>query len=287
MDDLIFVRPLGMAEACDCLLANKNARILAGGTDLILAMERKKIRPTHIIDISSITGIDGIFMKNGFLHLGAMASIQSIRDSKQVGGEFPALAEAAGSLGCWQVRNRATLGGNLANAAPSAEMAPPLMALGARLKLLGPDGERILPIEEFFRGPGETALGPGEILEEVMVPRPPAGTKMIYLRHSLRRSMDIALVNAALCFLYEGNAARHVRVALGAVAPTPVRARKAEQALEGKTLNGLLIDKAAEIAAGECRPITDIRATAGYRREMAGVLVRRGLTALFERVVGK
>jgi carbon-monoxide dehydrogenase medium subunit len=280
MGSIKYLRPKSLKEATANLLAYKDARVLAGGTDLILQMERKKVALTHLIDLSFIPGIDGLEMKEDFLSLGTMISIQDIHESTQVREEFPAIAEAAGNLGCWQVRNRATLGGNLANAAPSAEMAPPLIALGALVKLVGPDGDRLLPLENFFKGPGVTDLQPGELLVEVMVPRPPAARKMIYLRHSLRRSMDISLVNMAVCFDDDQNVTQNVRVVLGAVAPTPIRARKTEHLLEGKTLDQELINQAAELAAGECQPITDVRSTADYRREIVKVLVRRSFRAL-------
>lgn len=280
MGSIKYLRPKSLKEATANLLAYKDARVLAGGTDLILQMERKKVALTHLIDLSFIPGIDGLEMKEDFLSLGTMISIQDIHESTQVREEFPAIAEAAGNLGCWQVRNRATLGGNLANAAPSAEMAPPLIALGALVKLVGPDGDRLLPLENFFKGPGVTDLQPGELLVEVMVPRPPADRKMIYLRHSLRRSMDISLVNMAVCFDDDQNVTQNVRVVLGAVAPTPIRARKTEHLLEGKTLDQELINQAAELAAGECQPITDVRSTADYRREIVKVLVRRSFRAL-------
>jgi len=280
MGSIKYLRTKSLKEATANLLAYKDARVLAGGTDLILQMERKKVALTHLIDLSFIPGIDGLEMKEDFLSLGTMISIQDIHESTQVREEFPAIAEAAGNLGCWQVRNRATLGGNLANAAPSAEMAPPLIALGALVKLVGPDGDRLLPLENFFKGPGVTDLQPGELLVEVMVPRPPADRKMIYLRHSLRRSMDISLVNMAVCFDDDQNVTQNVRVVLGAVAPTPIRARKTEHLLEGKTLDQELINQAAELAAGECQPITDVRSTADYRREIVKVLVRRSFRAL-------
>jgi len=278
MKDLTFLSPKSLAEASDSLMAYDNARIIAGGTDLLLQMERKKIKPDCLIDLSNITGMKQLNIKDGVLCLGAMTNIQSIHESQLVKDAVPVLAEAAGHLGCWQVRNRATLGGNLANAAPSAEMAPPLIALGAKVKIFGPGGERVLPLENFFKGPGSTEINRGELLVEVLVPLPEGNLFMKYLRHSLRRSMDIALVNAAVCFDYSNQVVKKARVVLGAVAPTPIRAVKTETCIEGQKITSKFIEKAVEVSSGECRPITDVRATEFYRREIVGVLIRRALT---------
>lgn len=279
MGGLQYLQPGSIAEAGDLLIRHPGARLLAGGTDLILAMERKKVSPSHLVDLSGIPQLKEVSCEDGKLRLGAMVAIQELVESPPVREKFPVIASAAGCLGCWQVRNRATLGGNLANAAPSAEMAPPLIALDAQVGIGGPAGERFIPLEDFFAGPGQTVLQPGEILAEVVVPVPAAGVKAAYMRHSLRRSMDIALASAAVRLQLDGETIAGARVVLGAVAPTPIRAREAEAALTGKKLDGAAIAAAAAAAARECRPITDVRATAQYRREIIGVLVRRALNA--------
>lgn len=280
MGGVVYLQPGSIAEASEFLTRYPGAKALAGGTDLVPAMERRKVAPSHLVDLSGIPQLNSISYQEGKLHLGAMVAIQELVDSSLIKEKFPLIAAAAGHLGCWQVRNRATLGGNLCNAAPSAEMAPPLMILGARVRIAGAAGERLLPLEEFFTGPGQTVLQPGEILAEALVPEPPGVAQCVYLRHALRRSMDIALANVAVYLLPDGETLAEARIVLGAVAPTPVRARAAEAALAGKKLNWDTVEAAAGAAAGECRPITDVRATAEYRREMIAVLVRRALYAI-------
>jgi len=282
MEGVVYLQPGSVAEASGFLTSYPGARLLAGGTDLVLAMERKKVTPSHLVDLSGVPGINSISYQEGKLHLGSMVTIQELVDSPVIKEKFPVIASAASWLGCWQVRNRATLGGNLANAAPSAEMAPPLMALGAMVKIAGSKGERVLPLEEFFTGPGQTVLQPGEIMTEVVVADQPAGARSIYLRHALRKSMDISLSNAAVSLTLAGDTVTGARVVLGAVAPTPIRSRAAEAALAGRKPDSEVIAAAAAAAAGECRPITDVRATAEYRREMIEVLVRRALNSILK-----
>lgn len=280
MEEVVFLQPGSVTEASQFVIRHPGAKLLAGGTDLVLSMERKKVAPSHLVDLSGIKNLSSISYQEGRLHLGSMTTIQELVDSLVVKEKMPVISTAASCLGCWQVRNRATLGGNLANAAPSAEMAPPLMALSAQVKIEGATGHRLLSLEDFFTGPGQTAMQPGEIITEVIVPGIPAMARSAYLRHALRSSMDIALANMAVYLLMDGDTAVDVRVSLGAVAPTPLRARAAEAALEGKKLNQVNISAAAGAAVGECRPITDVRATGEYRREMIGVLVRRALNSL-------
>lgn len=282
MKNVVYLRPQILEEASECLAAYPHAKLLAGGTDLILSIERRKVTPTHIVDLAGIPNINQVIYADGTLRLGAMATIQELHEAFVVRDKFPDIAMAAGYLGCWQVRNRATLGGNLANAAPSAEMVPSLIAHKTQVKLIGSQGERILPLEEFFTGPGQTRMQQGEILVEVIVPEPREGLKMLYSRHALRRSMDIPLVNAAVHVQLQGEVVIDVKIVLGAVAPTPIPSKKAEEILIGKKLDETLIANAAQAASLECRPITDVRATADYRRKMVQVLIKRALHSLFK-----
>lgn len=282
MKDIAYLRPQILQEASDYLLAYPHAKLLAGGTDLILSLERKKVTPTHIVDLSGISHLNQVVFENGILRLGAMVTIQELHEVPIVRDKFPDIAVAAGHLGCWQVRNRATLGGNLANAAPSAEMAPPLIAHNAKVKLVSSQGERMLPLEEFFTGPGRTIMHQGEVLAEIIVPEPREGLEMRYSRHALRRSMDISVVNVVVHLQLKGEIVIDVKIVLGAVAPTPIRSKRAEEILVGKKLDNILISNAAQAASLECQPITDVRATAGYRRKMVQVLTERALYSFFK-----
>ena len=216
-----------------------------------------------------------------------MTTIQAIRESALIAKQFPVLSEAAGVLGTEQVRNLGTLGGNLGNASPSAEFAPPLLILGASVRCLGRRGERVVPLDGFFVGPGKSALETDEVITDIQVPNPPDRAQLVYLKHSLRR-MDVAMAAAAVMVLLDGDICRDVRIALGAVAPTVFRARGAEQALIGKRLTGdsresELLEEAAQVAVGEARPIDDIRGYASYRRKVVAMLVRHGLEHVIAR----
>jgi carbon-monoxide dehydrogenase medium subunit len=184
-----------------------------------------------------------------------------------------------------QIRNLATIGGNLCNGAPSADLAPPLIALSGSAVVVGPDGERQVPLDEFFLGPGQTALEPGDLLVAVTIPPPQPGSGAVYLKHSPRRAMDIAVVGVAVAMTKSQLPAssfqcEDVRIVLGAVAPTPLRARRAEEVLRDQQITEERIEKAALAAADEAQPIDDVRGSAWYRRRMVEVLTRRGLMHL-------
>jgi len=260
----------------------REAEIVAGGTDLFIKMKHKRLIPRYLINIKRIRGLDQIRYDAGDgLHLGALATVQSIKDSAVVNKKFPILAQAAGVLGTTQIRNLGTLGGNLANASPSAEFGPPLLTLDASVRCLGGAGERLISINEFFLSPGKSALKQDEVLTEVQVPDLPPRAQGIYLKHSLRR-MDVSMAGAAVFVLLDGDVCREARIALGAVAPTPFRATKAEETLIGNKLSGdsverELLDEVARVASGESLPIDDIRGYASYRTKVVAMLVRDAL----------
>lgn len=272
-------QPKSLKEAVSILSRKgKNACVIAGGTDLINAIRNREICPELVVDLKNIKGLDFIEHKSKTgLRIGALAKIRDIETSKIVKKKFPLLSEAAHTLGSVQVRNIATAGGNLCNAAPSADMAPALIALGARVKVQGSSGKRIIPLENFFVGPGKTALKKGEILTEIIVPDIPKNSKVVYIKHGLRKAMDIAI--AGVCILVsKGNGKlKDARIVLGAVAPTPIRAKSAEKILLDGELNEELITKTAEEASRECKPINDVRGSEWYRMEVVRVLVARGI----------
>jgi len=252
------------------------AKIIAGGTDLLVQMRNKAIRPEYLVDIGRIPELDYIKEGNNGLRIGALTTIRALEKSDELHQVYPVISQAAGQLGSVAIRNMGTLGGNLCNAAPSAETAPALIGLSARAKIVGPDGERVVPLEDFFAGPGETGLKKGELLVEIQVPPMPPDTKAVYLKHAIRGSIDLAIVGVAAIVTLEPDSGicKDIKIVLGAVAPTPMRARQAEEIIKGKKIDDALIDKCAQVASDESRPITDVRASAEYRKEMVRVFTR-------------
>lgn len=241
-------------------------------------MKEKGLQVDCLVDLKGVPELCGVEAVGGKgLRIGALTTLHEIETSAQVIRDCPALGYAAGCVGSLQVRNRGTIGGNLANASPAADTAPMLLALDAEVELMSVRGSRVLPIDSFFRGPGETALGPAELLARIIVPLQPPGTRAQYLKLGPRRAMDIAVVGVAVSLTMQDGICERARVALGAVGPTPLRARSAEAVLTGKTVDDALAIQAAEAAVADCSPIDDVRASAWYRREMVRVLVRRAI----------
>lgn len=276
--------PDTVEEACSLLSGydGGEAKVLAGGTDLLVSMKHRKAVPRYLINIKRVPDLNHIrYDHSDGLRIGALTTIESIKDSSVIGKKFAFLSQAASKLGTTQVRNLGTLGGNLANASPSAEFAPALLTLEASVRCVGSGGERSVPVEEFFVSPGKSILRQDELLTEVHAPNPPSHAKGIYLKHSFRE-MDVSMAGAAVFLLLDGDICRDIRIALGAVAPVPFRARKAEQTLRGQRLDGEhteneLLEEVARAASNESSPIDDLRAYAAYRREVVWRMVRRGL----------
>lgn len=267
-----------MEEAFSFLSSHKqDARVLAGGTDLLIKMKHKRMMPKHLVDIKRIPDLDYIRHDEELgLQIGALTSVQSIRNSPLIAKRFPALHDCASVLGTRQVRNLATLGGNLCNASPAAECAPALLAYDARVKIQGPQSERIIPLEKFFLGPGMSAMKEDEILTGIEVPSVPIETKGVYLKHSTRR-IDVAIVGVGVVIRMDGQVCSEIRIALGAVGPTPFRARKAEDVIRGEKVTEAVVERTAQTASEESFPIDDIRGYADYRIEMVRTQVREGI----------
>jgi CO/xanthine dehydrogenase FAD-binding subunit len=272
----------------DCLRVlsqhGARAKLVAGGTDLLVQMKAGAVKPAWVVDLS---GVDRLRALEGDaargLRIGAAVTARQLEQDPRVRSGYPSLAESAALVGSVQIRNLATVGGNLCNAAPSADMAPPLVALEADAVVAGPRGERRLTLGAFFAGVRQTVLAPDELLVELVVPPPGPRSGGHYLRHTPRRELDIAVVGvASQVALTDGRCAK-ARIALAAVAPTPLRATAAEQALEGQPLTPALIERAAELAAESIRPISDQRGSADFRRHLTRVLTRRTLTAALAR----
>jgi len=273
-------QPTSVQEASRLLKENgPGGRFLAGGTDLVIAMKEKGLVPKYVVDLKRIPGLTGIRENSeGSLTIGALTTMREIETSPLIKRKFPFLAQSAAEVGSIQIRNRATVGGNMANATPSADVAPSLIALNASVRIIGANGERTAALEEFFRGPGQTIMTVDEILTEITIPKTSSRLVGEYIKFSPREMMDLAYVGVAVAYtLDEQQRCKGVRVVLGAVAPTPIRARRAEAAVEGRVLTETLAEKAGEIAAEESKPISDVRASADYRRAMVGTMTKRAL----------
>ena len=272
----------------DCVKAlarhGSEAKLLAGGTDLLPQMKNALLKPAVVIDLSGVPRLRAIESGNGQgLRIGAAVTARTLELDRAVRSRFLSLAESGALVGSVQVRNLATLGGNLCNAAPSADMAPPLVALDAEAVITGPKGERHVPIAAFFTGVRSTVLAPDEILVELAVPAPGAHSGGNYLRHTPRRELDIAVVGVASQLTLANGVCTKARIALAAVAPVPLRATAAEQALEGQAVTPERIARAADLAVGAARPISDQRGSADFRRHLVRVLTRRTLTTALAR----
>ncbi|HWO41553.1 MAG TPA: xanthine dehydrogenase family protein subunit M [Candidatus Eisenbacteria bacterium] len=281
-------QPTSIAEA-SALLRNRGpgGRFLAGGTDLVIAVKEKGLAPKYVVDLKRIPGLSGIREnEDGSITIGALTTMRALETSALIVERFPFLAQSAAEVGSIQIRNRATVGGNMANATPSADVAPALIALDATVLIENGEHERTVPLEEFFRGPGQTVLSAEEILTQITIPSPvrseDRGRKRLvgeYIKFSPRDMMDLAYVGVAVAYLLLEPERRceRVRIVLGAVAPTPMRARAAEAVLEGQGLTEGLAARAAAEAARESRPISDVRSSAEYRRAMVEAMTKRAL----------
>jgi CO/xanthine dehydrogenase FAD-binding subunit len=257
-----------------------SASILAGGTDLIPQMRRDGVGPEVLVDIGRLDGLRDVEVTERRMCVGALATHAELGSSPLTREAVPVLASACRAVGGAPVRNRGTVGGNLANASPAADSAPPLLVLDAVLQLATRDGVREVPLDEFFVAPGETKLRAGELITGITFDLPQARSAATFVKFGKRSEMAIAVVSAAAYVaLAEGkDEIIDVRIALGSVAPVPFRPREAEDLLRGTAGEDSQIKDAARVAAGATRPISDVRASAGYRRLLSSVLVERALS---------
>jgi carbon-monoxide dehydrogenase medium subunit len=259
-------------------------KLLAGGTDLLIQLRFGALHPRALVDLSGVTSLRVLDSSDGGLRIGAGATISDIELSPDVVARFPALREAAETLGSRQIRNVATVAGNICHSSPSAEFAPPLIALRAVAHIRSVAGERSVPLEDFAVGPGQNVLEPGEMLTEIRLPAPPQQTGAAYDCLKIRKIMDIAVVSAAAAITLDGlGVCDDVRLVLGAVAGVPLRATRAEQMLRGQRLTPEVLQAAARVAGDEAEPITDVRATREYRQAMIVRSAVRALTVARER----
>lgn len=279
-----YYAPATLAEATHLLASKEGAVVLQGGTDLWVATKQKGLRPQSVVSLKKLRPLlSTIEEEDDRTLIGASTTFSQIERSLLIERRFPVLHESVRQIASYQIRNTATIGGNLCNASPAADSAPPLLVLDATLVIQGPGGQRELPIDGFFKGPGKTALDRGEMLTHISLPNPPPGAGAAFVKLGRRISEDISIASAAAWVLLKGHRVEDVKIALGSVAPTPLRARHAEDALKGGTPSESSYEEAGQAAMQECRPITDVRASADYRRAMVRVLTKNALKKAVER----
>ena len=287
MHAITYETPKSLDEAVKLMAAHgEKARALSGGTDLLIQLRAGTRRPEYVVNIKNIPELTRIsFSLQHGLKLGAAVPCIEIHENGDMRKYYPGLTEAAHLIGSLQIQSRASVGGNLCNGSPAADTTPALIALGARARVAGPKGERMVPVEGFCLAPGRTVLQPGELLVEFHIPAPDRHASDAYLRFIPRNEMDIAVVGvgAALTLDMSDDRVVAARIALGAVGPTPILAAEAAKSLIGKPLDAAAIDNAARLAIAASSPIDDMRGTAEFRRHVVGVLTRRTLAKAAER----
>ncbi len=280
-------RPDNLKEACRLLAEIPEAQVLAGGTDLLVDLEAGLRRAQHVISLKGIPALDRIRETDTQLSLGAACTARTLQLSPVLEHHFPEIIDMLADFASPQVRTRATVGGNICSAVPCADLPVILIALGAEVELVSGQGSRVILLKEFFTGPREMALQKGEILTRILVPKKPPTAAACYLKYQRRDSNSLAVAGVATYLDIRDGICRETRIVLGAVAPTPLLARRAGASLKGKKVDEEAIEQAASLAREEARPITDVRGTADYRRELVAVLTGRALKQVVEKLKGR
>jgi carbon-monoxide dehydrogenase medium subunit len=288
MTDIQYVSPRTLDEAVSAFAAaGSAARILAGGTDLLVQMRSGAVKPGLIVDIKKIAEMTAIEeTADGGFRVGAAVPGAVLAEHPRFGKVWPGVLEAVNLIGSTQVQGRASAGGNLCNSSPAADSVPAMIAAGAIATVAGPNGRRELPVEQVPAGPGRTTLKPGEILVSFTLPPRPPGSGDAYLRMIPRTEMDIAVVGCGVSLTLKDGVCTSARVGLGAVAPTVLLVEAAAQALIGSQLDDAALNAAAAACSAACRPIDDKRGTIAYRTKIAGVLLRRTAAIAAQRATG-
>ena len=275
--DFQYHQPETVGEAVKLLEAHPDAKPIAGGTDLVPKMKQRLLEPRHLVNLKRIRELQGVEDRGGEVHIGAATKLRAVERSETVQRRLPLLYSCVRSIGSVQIRNMGTLGGNVCNASPAADGALGLVALDATVQVAGPGGTRTVKAGDFFAGPGKTVLGRGELVTgfTVPVPGPDVGTCFISVG---RTALDISTISIAVALRMKGGAVQEARVALGSVAPTPLRLPEVENWLKGRELDEATVREAAGMVSGGIKPITDIRGTAEYRREAARGMAMEALT---------
>ena len=284
-----YFEPKTISEAL-ALLAKygEQAKVIAGGTDVMVDIKYKE-EPGYLVNIKKIPGLSAIQENGGGLRVGPLVTIREIETNSIVRERLPVFWQSCHQFASLQIRNTATVGGNICRASPSGETLAPLLVLEAKGKLAFSDGEKTEPLTSFFQGPGKSSVGAKGLLTEIEVPYPPTGSQSIYLKHAVRGAMDIAMVGVAVLVTPDATKRnlQDIRIGLGAVAPTPIRASKTEALLRGQPLSAALVKEAAQMAASESSPINDQRSSGEYRRWIVEALTRRGLEQTWKAATGK
>jgi CO/xanthine dehydrogenase FAD-binding subunit len=285
MNQAKYLRPGKLEDVLQALQDwGDRARVLAGGTDLLIGLRRGIVKPGCVVDITGLDELSGIHQENGIVTIGALTTHSEVCQSEAMASWAPVLGAACREVGSRQIRNRASIGGNLAHASPAGDTIPAFYVLNAEIQLRSSQGERWISAKDFFTGPGESVRRADELLTAVRLSCFEGGEKGFFRKIGQRRAMTISKVSAAGALVLKDNVVHRCRFALGAVAPTVIRLPDLEAFLSGKQLLPGVIEEAAQIAAQASLPIDDIRSTVEYRRHMAGVLVKRGLNAIMEEV---
>ncbi len=279
-----YLEPKTIEEALQSLAKHgKKAKVIAGGTDLLVKMKMGEVHPEVLVNILRVPALRYLIEDKG-IRIGALTPFRELEKSRVIREKYTTLFEAARSVSSVQIKTMGTVGGNLCHASPAADSAPPLVVLGGKVKLVESGRERILPVEEFFVGPGETVLSPKELLVEIQIPESSSKTGSAFLKMK-RVSADLAKVSVAVAVVREGDVCKDCRIALGAVAKVPLRTKKGEEILKGKKFAENLITKAGNQIAEEIQPITDLRSTAWYRKEVTKIMVRDAIKLAWERAL--
>ncbi|UCE97194.1 MAG: xanthine dehydrogenase family protein subunit M [Dehalococcoidia bacterium] len=261
----------------------RGAKVLAGGTDILVSMRTRNSLPRYLVDISGITKLNYIkFDSKGLLKLGPLVTIRDVELSEIIGTKYQLLREAAFCMGTIQVNNLATIIGNICRASPAGDMAPPLLVLEAKVKISGPDRNRVIPLSGFFIGPGKTILKYNEMVTEIQIPVIKENVGTAFLRLT-RVASDLAKVSVAAAVEVKGGIFNKVKIALGSVAPKPIRAENAESFLLGKSISDETIEKAADLIIKDIKPIDDVRSSKDYRKEVSKILVAKAIEICINR----
>jgi carbon-monoxide dehydrogenase medium subunit len=274
-----FLEPETFEEVHHLVEKNKgDAVLMAGGTDLLVNLKRKVIKAKVVISLEKIKSLKQVhYSESAGLTLGSMVTVSELVETPIIKQKFPLLAIAANKIGSPQIRNRATIGGNICTARPAGDTIGPLTAYGAEVQLVLGKETRWEPISKFITGPGKTTRKEGEVLAAIRIKPFPANTGVSYIKYGVRKAMEIAMVSVTTAITFNGDKCEKATIVLGAVAPTFIRSNEAEEFLVSQKVTLSAAEKAAELAAGGCRPITDVRASAEYRRDLVRVLTKRGI----------
>ncbi|UCF78692.1 MAG: xanthine dehydrogenase family protein subunit M [Candidatus Eiseniibacteriota bacterium] len=285
--DVRFHAPRGLEEALALLEGLKDARVMAGGTDLLVDIKQGLREVRDIVSLHRIAELKGIEDEGDRLRIGALVTVRELASNAAVAKHIPALADAARSMASEQIRSIATIGGNISSAVPSADLPPPLIAADAGVELESSRSARRMSLLEFFTGPRETVCLATELLRSVVIPLPPPNTGISYFRFTLREASALAVASVACRITLKSGVVDRATVVLGAVAPTPILANKASRSLLGKNPSAELFREAASHAKEEAKPISDIRGCVWHRKELVHVLTQRALAEALERALGK